>query len=239
MHHAVTFNINTDSLGGFTDTYIVSLWHVAQANPAPLDDRAAGELTEHIGREIIRRFIQSVGPELWAHQGNHHYWHTLIQHCKVVDGEWVPKSGESAEVASRPEQTLPPACRDCQHVRRQNSLYPECATPIAEHYNSVTGEYKINCRDMRQEGAACGPDGRLFQIASANVERQPYEKRASSSLKDCAHSTHIAELAQSYQDHPVVRLDFGTAGGATSTASPTSPSQAAPASAERTDGIEG
>lgn len=72
MHH-VTFHINTDNLQSYTDEYLASLWHIAQANPAPIRDRAAGELAEHIGREIIRRWLRWAGAPLWNHQACHHY----------------------------------------------------------------------------------------------------------------------------------------------------------------------
>lgn len=74
MKTAVTFEIDTDTLRNVTDTYLVNLWHVAQANPAPMADRDAGQLAEQIGREIIRRFITERDPELWARQGAHAYF---------------------------------------------------------------------------------------------------------------------------------------------------------------------
>jgi hypothetical protein len=75
MKATVTFEIDTDQIGTYNDSYIVSLWHVAQANPAdPFKDQAAGQLAEIIGREIIRRFITGTQPELWHHQGVHFDW---------------------------------------------------------------------------------------------------------------------------------------------------------------------
>lgn len=73
MQHKVTFHIDTDKLQSFTDEYLASLWHIAQANLAPISDRAAGELAEHIGREIIRRWLRWAGAPLWNHQGRHYY----------------------------------------------------------------------------------------------------------------------------------------------------------------------
>lgn len=73
MQHEVTFQINTDRLQSFTDEYLSSLWHIAQANPAPITDRNAGELAEAIGREIIRRWLRWAGAPLWNHQGRHYY----------------------------------------------------------------------------------------------------------------------------------------------------------------------
>lgn len=58
-------------LTGITDTYLVSLWHLSQINPAPFGDPEACRFAEKVGREIIRRFIKNEGPELWAVQGAH------------------------------------------------------------------------------------------------------------------------------------------------------------------------
>lgn len=72
MKQAVTIKINTDDLTSVTDTYLASLWHVAQLNPAdPFEDREAGVLAEKIGREIIRRFLRKTPAELWSHNGSH------------------------------------------------------------------------------------------------------------------------------------------------------------------------
>ncbi len=85
MKTAVTIEIDTDQLRNVTDTYLVSLWHVAQANPAPMEDRSAGQLAEAIGREIIRRFIAERDPELWARQGAHaHFCEALHLRDKVA-----------------------------------------------------------------------------------------------------------------------------------------------------------
>ncbi|PUA17304.1 hypothetical protein [Glaciimonas sp. PCH181] len=96
MKYAVTVSVDTDSLSGFTDSYIASLWHVGQANPAPHDDPDAGAFAEKIGREIIARFLRNMPAELYAHQGHHHYFSNLIKHGKMVDGEWVPNAAEQA-----------------------------------------------------------------------------------------------------------------------------------------------
>lgn len=75
--HSITFEIDDDQVAGFSDEYLALAWHVAQANPAPIEDKAAGELAESVGREIIRRWLGQVPPELWKHQGRHHYWYEL------------------------------------------------------------------------------------------------------------------------------------------------------------------
>ncbi len=76
-------------------SHLAMLWHVAQANPAPIDDRDAGEVAERIGREIIRRWLGTIPPELWRHQGRHHYWDHLRRLGKWSNGEFVPHSGQA------------------------------------------------------------------------------------------------------------------------------------------------
>ena len=78
MKTTVTFEIETDNLGHASDSHLCALWHVAHGNPASIEDRDAGRLAEHIGREIIRRFLSNTPPELWAHQGRHADWHELM-----------------------------------------------------------------------------------------------------------------------------------------------------------------
>lgn len=69
--HVITFDVDTECLCGFTDAYIAQLWHIGQANPAPFGDAHACDLAEHVGREIVRRWLCEQTPELWAHQGRH------------------------------------------------------------------------------------------------------------------------------------------------------------------------
>lgn len=69
--HVITFEVDTDRLSGFTDAYIAQLWHIGQANPAPFGDAPACALAEHVGREIVRRWLGEQTPELWVHQGRH------------------------------------------------------------------------------------------------------------------------------------------------------------------------
>ena len=67
----ITFTVNTDNMGRMDDAHLAQLWHIAQANPAPFGDRDACEFAEHVGREIVRRWLASTPPELWTHQGRH------------------------------------------------------------------------------------------------------------------------------------------------------------------------
>jgi hypothetical protein len=74
---AITVEIDDALLATYSDSHLATLWHVAQANPAPHGDRHAGELAERIGREIIRRWLSASQPELWHHQGRDYHWSEL------------------------------------------------------------------------------------------------------------------------------------------------------------------
>jgi hypothetical protein len=80
MPSNITIEIDEDRLSSYSDQHLAACWHVAQANPAPIEDLAAGELAERVGREIIKRWLRSTSPELWHHQGRHHY---LCQQTKA------------------------------------------------------------------------------------------------------------------------------------------------------------
>lgn len=67
----ITFELDSDRLGSYSDEHLAQLWHVGQANPAPYGDPAACDFAEFVGREVIRRWLASVGPELWTHQARH------------------------------------------------------------------------------------------------------------------------------------------------------------------------
>ena len=71
MKTTITFEVDTDGLTSFNDGHIAQLWHVSQANPAPFGDVAACNFAEHVAREIVRRWLESTGPELWTHQARH------------------------------------------------------------------------------------------------------------------------------------------------------------------------
>lgn len=75
MKATVTIEIDTSTLQGMGDSYVAAMWHVAQANPADgFKSPEPGQLVEEIGREIIRRFCERTGPELWAHKGSNYDW---------------------------------------------------------------------------------------------------------------------------------------------------------------------
>ena len=84
---SITIEIDGDRLAGYTDERLALCWHVAQANPAPHGDYAAGDLTERIGRDIIRRWLGSISPELWHHQGRDYYWANLTKLARYRPGD--------------------------------------------------------------------------------------------------------------------------------------------------------
>jgi len=90
----ITIEVDDSRLDTYPDGYLATLWHVAQANPAPHGDPVAGELAERIGREIIRRWLRTAEPELWHHQGRSYYWAEL---CKLAT--FTPGAGEPGSPA--------------------------------------------------------------------------------------------------------------------------------------------
>jgi hypothetical protein len=81
--HSITIAFDTANLQGYSDEFLAQLWHVAQANPAPITDRDAGEIAENIGREIISRWLKRQPAALWNHQGRHYSGSILSDH-----GHW-------------------------------------------------------------------------------------------------------------------------------------------------------
>jgi len=67
----IRFEVDSNDLEHWDDQYLAQLWHIAQANPAPFGDAEACNFAERVGREIIRRFVSSIRPELWHHQASH------------------------------------------------------------------------------------------------------------------------------------------------------------------------
>ena len=115
--HAITIEIDDERLASYTDEFLAVCWHVAQHNPAGHGDYVAGELVERIGREIVRRWLGGVPPELWHHQGRHHFSRELTRFATYEpggpadfndtrafhSGRWVPKPTEDD-----PEGTVQP-----------------------------------------------------------------------------------------------------------------------------------
>ena len=111
--YQITIEVDEDRLASYQDAQLAMLWHLAQANPAPHGDRAAGELVERIGREIIGRWLRATPPELWRHQGRDHYSQQLCQLATFPpgpgepgspgwhDGAWVPRAVGDQDEADR------------------------------------------------------------------------------------------------------------------------------------------
>jgi hypothetical protein len=111
MKHEITIEIDESMLASYTDEYLAVCWHVAQQNPAPHGDYFAGELTERIGREIIRRWLKGVPPELWHHQGRDNTSKELGRFAKYEpgapavlgdprafhSGRWVPRTDAAGD----------------------------------------------------------------------------------------------------------------------------------------------
>ena len=110
---AIVIEVDDGRLSGYEDAYLATLWHVAQANPAPFGDRVAGELVERIGREIIRRRLGTTRPELWHHQGLHHYWDQL-RTLGNWDDDGVFAVRPAAGAERGPDSGEP--CPDCERV---------------------------------------------------------------------------------------------------------------------------
>jgi hypothetical protein len=122
--HAIAIEIDDNKLASYTDEFLAVCWHAAQHNPAEYGDAMACDLAEHVGREIIRRWLKGVPPELWHHQGRHHAQKWLGEFATYKPGEgyrpgapfgddantrafhsgrWVPKTTEDD-----PEGTVQP-----------------------------------------------------------------------------------------------------------------------------------
>lgn len=89
MKTAITFNIDTTRLQSCSDEYIAALWHIAQVNPAPHGDHDAGVLVEHIGREIVLRWLRGVPVPVWNLQGRDYYHQQLMRFAHWNGVEWV------------------------------------------------------------------------------------------------------------------------------------------------------
>lgn len=103
--HAITIEIDDAKLTSCTDEFLAVCWYAAQHNRARYGDYLAGELTERIGGEIVRRWLQNVPPELW-HQGRDHFRRELSRFASYEpggpaalrdtrafhSGRWAPKN---------------------------------------------------------------------------------------------------------------------------------------------------
>lgn len=88
----ITIKIERGELRRYSDEFLAAAWHVAQANPASIEDKEAGELAEYIGREIVRRWLRATEPAMWHHQGRHHAQMNLSRFAKWDGEAWIAKT---------------------------------------------------------------------------------------------------------------------------------------------------
>ena len=69
----LTLECDPDGLTTYTDSFLMALWNAAQWHKAPGEDPEACRMVEQLGREIIRRWLTALPPELWQRQGVHEY----------------------------------------------------------------------------------------------------------------------------------------------------------------------
>lgn len=113
----ITFAL--DRLSSYTDEFLATLWHVAQANPAPHGDYQAGNIASKVGAEIIRRWLGKAPVEMYHHQQRDNYWSALTKIAKYEpppgihgtdpawhSGRWVPKGGGDAAQTDRIAQAI-------------------------------------------------------------------------------------------------------------------------------------
>jgi|SRR5579859_5527861 len=124
----ITIEFDADRLASYSDTYLATLWHVAQANPAPYGDWAAADLVKRIGWEIIRRWLRGVDPEMYHHQAeaNYHQWLTLFARYEPPPGHRSGLDRESVAAfhAGRWVARSPQEIQDEIDKRRTSGRYP-------------------------------------------------------------------------------------------------------------------
>lgn len=79
MKAAITIEIDTDGLADKTDSYLMALWHVAQANPAEVGEPTAVAIATAITQEIVRRFLSQTSPLMHAHKAGDKEWRALME----------------------------------------------------------------------------------------------------------------------------------------------------------------
>lgn len=103
----ISLTIYPRELSRQQDSYLATLWHVIQAAPAGFEHKAPGEIAEAIGREIIRRWLRTVEPELYHQQGHHYDWKQLTRFARWDGTEWVMRDEAfHAELNRRNDQAL-------------------------------------------------------------------------------------------------------------------------------------
>lgn len=107
MLRSITVKIDLENLARYPDADLAALWGVAQLDPSPTGDWAAGEAVGRLSREIIRRWLKAAGHLMTNHKVEHNYWTELVKVAKYVpppdtsagdverwhQGEWVARDG--------------------------------------------------------------------------------------------------------------------------------------------------
>ncbi|RSM59478.1 hypothetical protein DMB66_27730 [Actinoplanes sp. ATCC 53533] len=127
---AITIEFDPDRLTTYTDSHLAMLWSLAQANPDNgFDTSQPGELAERIGREVIRRWLRNVEPEMYHHQGRHYYWRQLTKlatYQPPADAPTGSPEWHSGQWVARP---TPPAAVSTANPTPAPMSIPE---PVAE-----------------------------------------------------------------------------------------------------------
>lgn len=87
MKNEITVTIDDAMLTGYSDKFLATAWNAVQNSHAEFGDSLMCDLAEHIGREIIRRWLRHIEPELWSVQGRHHSQKWLSEFAKYEPGE--------------------------------------------------------------------------------------------------------------------------------------------------------
>jgi hypothetical protein len=102
MKHEIVTPIDDSNLRGYTDKYLAHAWHAVQHSGAEFGDALMCDLAEHIGREIIRRWLGTTDPELWTVQGCHNPQKWLMKLATYQPGEdYKPGGGVNDTENSR------------------------------------------------------------------------------------------------------------------------------------------
>ncbi len=104
MKKTITTDIDTDNLQHLGDEYLAALWFVAQTQINTFEDKDAGHLVDHIGREIIQRWMRGVPVPVWNVQSHHHYWEQLCRFARWNGNDWeaAPITGVSDSQPTMP-----------------------------------------------------------------------------------------------------------------------------------------
>jgi hypothetical protein len=129
----ITFEVDPRNLEGYTDEYIVQLWYIGQANPAPFGDVAACDFAECVGREIIRRFVTSQRPPLWSHSGRH-----------VAQAARIAAPAESVDTNTPPEAGQPWPSQGGVYLGLHQGEHLVAMTAPEYNFTGAWGEYGQN-----------------------------------------------------------------------------------------------